>query len=443
MLSLSSACERTRLVSLSVLCAGLPLFLFAEAAGAQDLAPLEAPRAAEDAAVAVNAQSLTLEGAITRAIAASPQGEASAARLDVLSAARDGADTKPAPTIAATVENLGIGGRDLNRQIQADVTYNQRIERGGKREARIAVVEGDMEVARAEALVRRLEIAANVQRLYVEVQAAEATVANARERVDIAAAAQREVQRRVDGARDPLFAGTRARTQLAEARVDLELAQHARDAALARLTALWGGSPERVSVSSEGFLAFDRPVSPQTMASADLAVFGARRERSEAAIALERSNAVSDPTISAGPRFLGTGDVAIVAGISFPLRNRRLASANIARAQAEQRQIDANLAVERYQRAQAIALAVENVEESRHEAEAIRDRVLPGARKTLAEVRAGYARGGFSFLDVSTAQRELASAQERLVAAATRYHQAGVELDRLTGRLQPFVEEAR
>ncbi|MFP5456893.1 MAG: TolC family protein, partial [Alphaproteobacteria bacterium] len=85
----------------------------------------------------------------------------------------------------------------------------------------------------------------------------------------------------------------------------------------------------------------------------------------------------------------------------------------------------------------------EKVEESRHEVEAIRDRVLPGARQTLAEVRAGYARGGFSFLDVSTAQRELAAAHARLVQAATRYHQAGVELDRLTGRLAPLVQEAR
>jgi len=71
---------------------------------------------------------------------------------------------------------------------------------------------------------------------------------------------------------------------------------------------------------------------------------------------------------------------------------------------------------------------------------AIRDLVVPGARKTLAEVRAGYARGGFSFLDVSTAQRELAAAHTRLVEAATRYHQAGVELDRLTGRFLPLVQ---
>ena len=394
-------------------------------------------------APAAHAQSLTLQDAIQRAVEASPQGEAASARQDVLTAARAQADTRPAASIDFMAENLGIGGSDLNDQIQVGATYNQRIERGGKRAARIALVEGDMGVARAEALVRRLDIVANVQRLYVEVQATEAAIANAQERVDVAAAAQREVQRRVDGARDPLFAGTRARTQLAEARVDLELAEHARDAALTRLAALWGGSSAGLSVPSEDFLTFSRSAAAGPMAVADVAIFEARRARAEAAIALERSNARTDPTLSAGPRLLGTGDVAFVAGVSLPLRNRRLATASIARAQAEQRQIDAELAIERYQRNQSIALAAERVEESQHEAEAIRDRVLPGARQTLAEVRAGYARGGFSFLDVSTAQRELAAAHTRLVQSASRYHQAGVELDRLTGRFIPLVKEAR
>ena len=394
-------------------------------------------------APAVHAQSLTLQDAVRRAVEASPQGEAASARQDVLTAARAQADTRPAASIDFMAENLGIGGSDLNDQIQVGATYNQRIERGGKRAARIALVEGDMGVARAEAMVRRLDIVTNVQRLYVEVQATEAAIANAQERVDVAAAAQREVQRRVDGARDPLFAGTRARTQLAEARVDLELAEHARDAALTRLAALWGGSSAGLSVPSEDFLTFSRSAAAGPMAVADVAIFEARRARAEAAIALERSNARTDPTLSAGPRLLGTGDVAFVAGVSLPLRNRRLATASIARAQAEQRQIDAELAIERYQRNQSIALAAERVEESQHEAEAIRDRVLRGARQTLAEVRAGYARGGFSFLDVSTAQRELAAAHARLVQAASRYHQAGVELDRLTGRFIPLVKEAR
>ncbi len=134
----------------------------------------------------VHGQALTLEDAIARAIASSPQGAATVARADALTAARAGADTRPAASVDVLAENFGVGGDDLNRQIQIGATYSQRIERGGKRAARVAAADADLDVARAEAVVRRLDTATTVQRLFVEVQGAEAAIGIARERVAIA-----------------------------------------------------------------------------------------------------------------------------------------------------------------------------------------------------------------------------------------------------------------
>lgn len=397
--------------------------------------------AALTSAPALRAQSLTLDDAITRAVSASPQGAATAARLDTLSAARSIADTRPPDSVDLLAENLGIGGSDLNRQIQLTGTYSRRLERGGKRAARIGVVDADISVARAETLVRRLEIATAVQRLYVEVQAADALVEVTRERVSISEQLSREVGRRVTNARDPLFAGTRARTQVAEARVDLELAEHARDAAMTRLASLWAGTAGQHMVDRAGFLDMREAPASLDPAAVDVAIFEARRRRAAAELSLQRSNARTDPTISGGPRLIGTGDIAVVAGVSLPLRNRALNRANIARAEAEARQVEANLAVDLFQRRQQIALAAEKVTETAHEVEAIRDKVVPGAQRTLTEVRAGYNRGGFTFLDVSTAQTALHEARARMVRAATRHHEARVELDRLTGRFAPLVQD--
>ncbi|MGQ3230084.1 MAG: TolC family protein [Blastomonas fulva] len=389
-----------------------------------------------------HAQTLTLDDAIARAIAASPVGEASAARADALIARRAAADTRPAASIDVLAENFGIGDSDLYRQFQIGAMYSQRIERGGKRAARVALADAELEVAAAEAFVRRLDIASTVQRLYVEVQAAEATIDIAKSRVEIAEQLSREVGRRVSEARDPLFAGTRARTQLAEARVDLELAEHARDAAMKRLVALWDGDVTGLSVSREDFLRFAPVDAGVSQSAADLAVYEARQRRASADITLQQAGARTDPTVSAGPRYIGSGDVALVAGVSLPLANRALNQANIARAEAESRQAQADLAVERYQRKQAIMLAAEKVEETAHEVEAIRDQVVPGAMKTLAEVRAGYNRGGFTFLDVSMAQVALHDARARMVRVAILHHQARVELDRLTGRFAPLLQGA-
>lgn len=386
-------------------------------------------------ATSASAQTYTLEEAVRTAVANSPQGEATAARLDGLNAARNAADTNPAPTIDGTVENIGTPGFS---QWQIDGTYNQRLERGGKRAARVGLAQGDIAVAEAEALVRRLDLASEVQALYVEAQAAALSLELARSRVEIAETLANEVQRRVDEARDPLFAGTRARTQLAEARVDLGLAEHAFEAALARLALLTGGDPRSIGVVTSGFLeAEEIAITNADLTPVDLAVFQARRERADANYRLQEANSRTDPTVFAGPRLFGNGDVAVIAGFSLPLPNRALNRANIDRAAAEQRQVEADLAVERFQRRRQIALAAERVEEARHEAEAIQEQVVPGAEQTLREVRAGYNRGGFTFLDVSIAQTALHEARVRFVDALAEYHQAKVDYDRLTGR---FIE---
>jgi outer membrane protein, heavy metal efflux system len=386
---------------------------------------------------AAHAQSLTLEEAIEQSVSSSPQGAATAARIEGLNAARAAADTKPAATIEGSIENIGTSGFN---EFQIDGTYNQRLERGGKRLARIELAEGEIGIAQAEALVRRLDLARQVQELYVETQAAALDLELARSRVEIAAALQSEVQRRVDGARDPLFAGTRARTELAEAEVDLELADHALDAAKVRLGLLTGVDPAELAVVTEGFLEMETPdIDLRELPSIDLALYEARRERANANYRLQQAYSRTDPTVYAGPRVFGSGDVAVVAGFSLPLPNRALNRANIDRATAEQRQVEADLAVERFQRQRDVALAAERVEEARHEAEAIQSRVIPSAEQTLREVRAGYNRGGFTFLDVSTAQSALHDARVRFVDAVSEYHEAKVELDRLTGRFADLV----
>jgi cobalt-zinc-cadmium efflux system outer membrane protein len=383
------------------------------------------------------AEPLTLEEAIRRSVDGSPQEAANAARIETLEAVRAAAGTKPAATIDGMVENIGTGGFS---QFQVDATYNQRIERGAKREARVQLVESDIGVARAEMTVRRLDLAKQVQELYVEAQTTELDVELASSRVEIAEQLEKEVRRRVDDARDPLFAGTRARAEVEQAKVDLELAEHAAEAAKSRLALLIGGSGESVDISTAGFLDLEPAnASADAFSSADLAVYEARRRRADANFSLQDANARTDPTVFAGPRYLGTGDVALIAGVSLPLQNRALNQANRDRAAAEQRQIDADLAVERFQRRREIALASERVDESHHEAEAIRLRVVPVAEQTLREVLAGYKRGGFTFLDVSSAQSALHDARVRMVDAISEYHRAKADLDRLTGRFANLV----
>lgn len=338
-------------------------------------------------------------------------------------------------------ENFGLPMGNLYDQFQITGTYSQRIERGGKRQARVRLADRDISVAEAEAVIARLDLIKLVQEAFVEAQAASAKVAIARERLRVAQELRREVARRVASAKDPVFAGTRAQTGVSEAQADLELAIHIRDAALKRLAIFWNGAPV-TEVTEVGSFLDVKPVPTGTPSVADLAIFEARRSRAQAAVELQRTSGARDLTVSAGPRVLASGGLGAVAGVSVPLGGRRLAQTRVAEAEAEGRRIDAELTVERFNRERAIALAAQRVEESRHEVELIREDVVDNAEKTLEQVRFGYNRGFFSFADVSAAQQTLVNARARVIDAAERHHRARAELDRLTGRFVNLAAEA-
>lgn len=401
--------------------------------------------AAASFSATVSAETLTLESALSRALSAAPEFEANAARVDALRAARSQAGVRLNPTVEVLGENvIGTGQYRFLGGAEVTASYAQTIERGGKRQARVALAEREIGVAEAEALVQRLNIARRVQGAYVEAVTAQALIEVAEERLRLANTLQTEVDRRVREARDPLFAGTRAATRVEEAEVDLELATHARDAALTRLTTLWGGTPAGLTLSTEEFFELgDRPRVADRPAAADLAVYEARVRRAEAAIAVEQARRIQDPTVRGGVRYLNqTGDLAILGGISIPLARYDTNRANIQRAVAERRRAEAEIEVARLARLRELRLAEEKVEEARHEAEALLQRVFPGALKTLEQVREGFARGGFRHVDIDEAQTRLGAVRERIVGAVAEYHEARVELDRLTGRFAgPLLNE--
>jgi cobalt-zinc-cadmium efflux system outer membrane protein len=206
---------------------------------ATPLAPAMAQEASAELASERDRAALTFDDAVRRTLAAAPQTAVASARVEALSARRTVAGLKPAPSVEVMAENFGPPIGDVYDQFQITGTYSQRIERGGKRAARVALADTEIDLVEAEYLVQRLDLIATVQRQFVRVQAAEAAIGLARRRLEIAQELQKEVARRVASARDPIFAGTRAETGVAEAEVDLELAKHERDAALARLVSLW------------------------------------------------------------------------------------------------------------------------------------------------------------------------------------------------------------
>ena len=379
------------------------------------------------------AQELTLEGAVAKAAEAIPLLRAGEAGIAAARAGRRQADVRPNPVVIVEGENLvGSGRYNVLGQAEITATYSQPIERGGKRAAQVSLADRDIGVAEASARVARLDLASAVERAFLDIVIADYVAQIADTRLGIELEMQREALRRVRGYKDPLFVETRAAARVAQARIGVAAASTRQHSSRAALAAFWGESGEVLTI--KGDLLTGVPATSK-IAAADLALADATTARAAAAVIVEETRRTQDYTISGGARFLrGTNDVAAVAGITIPLGRFDRNEGAIERAQAERLRIELTAEASRLDRLRRLASLGAYAAAARAQAQAIVTEVYPRTTKALQQVRAGYARGGFSFRDMQDAADAILRAQDQWLEAITKYRDLQTEIDRLTGR---------
>ncbi len=378
---------------------------------------------------------LSLTDALTRAAAADSGHPVTIARLAAAEAGLRQADVKPSPALGLELENFaGSGPYSLFNRTEATLSYERTLERADKRETRTGRAQAEMAVVRLRSEVKRLDVLRDVQIAYAEALATEAELLVAEARLVSADRSFRDITRRVKSARDPLFAGSRAETLAAQAEVDRDQALDAARASRAALAAWWGGSDD-FTLKLDTFFGVTPPDALPTADTPELALLEAERDVAIAAVKVEQSHNVADPTLRAGLRYFGQGgDAALVVGGSIPLGARSANRANVERAQAERNVAEGEIAgakviqdreiVRRFARLRALAV----------ESERIRAEVIPHAVRSVEQVTAGFNKGGFEYLDVTEAERALAQARARRVEVLREFHTGLATLDRLTGK---------
>ncbi|MBU1378820.1 MAG: TolC family protein [Alphaproteobacteria bacterium] len=379
--------------------------------------------------------SLDLAEALSRASAADPAADGWDARLAAAQANLRQADVKPNPSLGVELENFaGSGAYSMLNRTEATLSYQQTLERGGKREARTGLARAQMEAARRRREIRRLDLLKDVQVAYAEALSAEAELLIADARLLAAQSAQADIDRRVRSAKDPLFAGSRAETATAQAEIERDQARATAENARATLARYWSGGPG-FGLNLETFFGVSAPSTVGRVAVADLALLESERDIAMATVRVEQAKGVTDPTVRAGVRYLGQGDeVAFVVGGSLPLRRYDTNKAGVERALAERNAAEADIAAERVLRERDIARLTARMKSLAIEAERIRAEVIPSAIRTVEQVRDGFNRGAFQYLNVTEAERALADTRTRRVAALRQFHLDQATLDRLTGR---------
>lgn len=377
------------------------------------------------------ASPLDLAGAIRLALA-QPRLRAAGHEVSASAAALEQAGRYPNPTLEYLREGEQAGARTTTIQL------NQPIELGGKRQARVALAEG-------EAALARVELAALRQEVRAEVIAAFHGVLAAAERQELAQQLDALARRGIDVVARQVAAGksapidaTRARLAALDAGTELNAATTGLALARARLGALVGRPGEALVLKAgEDWLPQLAPLAALQARLADAAPV--RRARGvlaarQAQAGVERAARVPDVTLTVGSqRADEVGRRQAVVGLSLPLplfdRNSGRLHAALRRAD---KAGDELLAAEAAAAAELVA-AHTRFEAASREAMLLRDEVIPDARTNHALTLKGFEHGKFAFIDVLDAQRVLAQAQSRQWSALLAAWQACADIERLAG----------
>ena len=288
------------------------------------------------------ADRLTLDDAFARVGQAHPDLRLAGGQRNVLNAELDRASFRPPLVVGASAENvLGTGEASGLSGAELTLTLASVLERGGKLDARRALVQSRIDSLAIQREAKRLDLLAEVARRYLAVVSAQ----KQREIADLDIAQRR---RTVAGARERLNAGASPESVVltAEAmlaRAELERARAVQREAGARqhLAALWGERDPNFQVVATNPMALPKvsgfdELTTWLARTPEIAQFAGEQRIREARLQLARTQATPDIDWQVGVRRLqATDDFGFVASASMPLGARTRAQPEIRVAEAE------------------------------------------------------------------------------------------------------------
>lgn len=385
-------------------------------------------------------EELAIGEALARALKFNPSLHAYAWKVRAREAAALQAGFLPNPEFSLEAENIfGTGDFSGTGAAETTAVLSQLIELGGDRASRREVAALGAELAQWDYESRRLEVLTRTGQSFVAVLAAQRRLEQTEELSRLAENFFTTVAERVEAGKVSPVESNRARVTLSAARVALAQAETRLTAARRRLAALWGASEPGFG-RAVGRLGDLQPIPSQETferllaRNPDLARVETEISQRKAALDLARSGRIPDLTVSLGARnFRETDDNAAVFGFSLPLPLFDRNQGGIAEARAELSSARHLRSAIRTEALAALAESYQALQSAHLEARALKEETLPAARQAFDAVRIGYEAGKFGFLEVLDSQRTLFEVTQQYTDALADYHQARIDVERLTG----------
>ncbi|MBN9262186.1 MAG: TolC family protein [Hyphomicrobium sp.] len=388
---------------------------------------------------------IDLREAIERALGA--DARLTAGRYEV-EAAHGGviqAGRRPNPEISVELEDFAGTGQYRGAQSATlTISLAQKLELGGKRDARVAVAQGKEEVAHAEIAVLIRDIVTQTKLDYIH-------VLGAQQRVELLAAAAKRFDDLLPGLRRRVEAGASPPADVSRGELAAGLARVAVDKATSELTnakrqlvANWAGNL-RDAVTVAGRLRHNghRPAALQVLLAniddhpavrAWTAVYAQRRGE----LTLQSATAIPDLTLSGGvSRLFETDDTSFRLSGSIPLPIHDRNEGGIIEAERRLAKTTYDRNATRRQITRKIIEAYAEFEGACIEASRLLESILPTARRATENVQSSFQQGRLGVKDLLDAHRDQYGAEVQQLDADIRCHSAAAKVEALAAR-NPF-----
>ncbi|WP_444913964.1 TolC family protein [Microbulbifer sp. TRSA007] len=329
---------------------------------------------------------------------------------------------------------------DDDKELELTASLSSVIELGGKRQARIDVVNAQRDLLIADEQATALDVLAEVVRGYAQVLAAAELLILEKEKVSLAQEALDAVTTRVNAAASPIAERMRAESALANAILAAEAQERMLSYYKYALSALWGQPTQDFAVDSSVLFRFEPNASfdvlyERAQENPSIARFASEERLRASHLHLTQAKSTPDIGWYAGYRNDKEDDEnAVVVGFNVPLfTGRRNRGKEIsAMAELEQVQLDREAALLKLY--PQLFLAVTSREQALAIVDEMQNTVIPTLRKALSEVDRAYRRGRYSYVELISAREELLDAERSRIVAARSVHVYGAEIERLTAR---------
>jgi outer membrane protein, heavy metal efflux system len=382
---------------------------------------------------------LTLRDAIARVMDANPRLAGQKFTLSAADARRDQAALRPAFEVELEAEDI-FGTDRLSTFSSATVTLQLStvIELGDKRAGRIGTAERERDLLLTELDAEKLDIIAEVTRRFIRLVAAQREVTLAKKSLELSTNTRKAVALRVAAGRGPAVEERNAEVSLTRSEIERSRAETAVLQAWQSLAAMWGGGSAGSTEATAELFALPQLGSISALdtllqQNPNLTRFASERRVEEAKLRLAESQATSDLRVGAGVRRLEADrSNAFVLSFSMPLGAAGRSAPYAAEARSKLQQVDFREQAARAELKATLTALYQEASQRAAELALLREKAVPLAESASELTQSGFGAGRFSLLELLNAQQQLIELQHSAIDAAVAYHDAVIEIERLT-----------